>query len=84
MELKNRYRWTRLVDGVNLSHIRRQEPVDLVTLRPIAEGRLDSRSPHLCGKDCYLLEVDFKPSGFDALWRITGPRKNERILYSYR
>ena len=84
MELKNRYRWTLLPDGVNLSHVRRQEPVDLVTLVPVSDVFLAPREPHLCGKDCYLLDVELKSSGFDALWRIRGPKKDERIRYCYR
>ena len=84
MELKNRYRWTLLTDGVNLSHVRRRKPVDLVTLVPVSDVLLRPRNPHLCGKDCYRLDVELKSSGFDALWRITGPRKDERLRYYYR
>ena len=84
MDLKNRYRWTLLPDGVNLAHIRRIEPVDLVTLVPVDGYTLVERTDHLCGDDCYRLRIELKELGFDAIWTINGPRKNERIYYRYR
>jgi hypothetical protein len=47
------------------------------------ETRLVCDQPHLCGADSYHCTLALTGRGFDASWRITGPRKDERLEYHY-
>jgi hypothetical protein len=83
MDLKNRYRWSLVQEGIELCHFRRGESVHLVTLIAIEDETLIEREGHFCGDDCYRLKIRLMKDGFQALWIITGPKKNETITYRY-
>lgn len=85
-DLKNKYLWVRKSSSIEVSHLRRVEPVFLVELEPwgSSEGReFRERSRHLCGADEYRLQICLLEKGFSANWRITGPKKDELIEYVY-
>jgi hypothetical protein len=84
LRLRNRYRWRREMDCIHLSHLRHGDPVHLATIVPFSDSAFAEEAPHLCGADCYRISLTLLPDGIDAIWRISGPKKNERILYHYR
>lgn len=83
----NVYRWEFAVDRLRLFHERRgtDHAVWLFDLGlDEASGDLLSLDAHLCGADRYLARLTPLIDGFDLQWRITGPRKDETLLYQYR
>lgn len=85
-DLKNQYRWTRMKSGkrIRLEHRRRGVPVHLLDLEAKDEGMLQEVEAHLCVADLYKLSIELKEGGFDAVWKISGPKKDEVLSYQYR
>ena len=84
----NAYRWSRLsAASVRLEHLRLgpANPTHLLDLRPedATAARWTSRSPHFCGDDSYWAQLLADETGFVLRWRITGPRKDERLVTVY-
>ena len=83
----NAYRWTPAAApdvAVRLEHLRfgPSRPVVLFDLIPDA-GRWRSRAPHVCGADHYAATLMIAAGSVKMEWTITGPRKRERIWYTY-
>ena len=51
----------------------------------VASDQVDfySQTPHLCGQDNYALKIRLEADAIVAHWSITGPKKNERLIYHY-
>ncbi|MEZ6963626.1 MULTISPECIES: DUF6314 family protein [unclassified Aeromonas] len=84
LAMHNRFWWQRTEQGVRLSHLRHEKPVELFELRPGEDGRWFTAEPHLCGQDYYRAELTPTDNGFLLTWQIIGPRKNEGLSYRYR
>ena len=87
MAFSNVYRWALHEDHIGLYHERRGKAhavwlFDLVT--SAEEGVLVARDAHLCGDDRYSARLTLRDDGVDLDWRISGPRKDERLYYRYR
>ena len=84
-DLKNQYRWHlfRAEHKIRLEHWRRGVPVHLLDLVAAGVDTLKEEECHLCGMDRYRLEIRLKPVGFDAIWEIKGPKKDEMLYYRY-
>ncbi len=83
----NVYRWITATDRIRLLHERhgRDQPVWLFDLVPdSASHALTAAHPHICGSDHYTARLELNEEGFDLLWTIQGPRKDEFLHYSYR
>lgn len=89
----NVLRWSIDNDRIALAHQRfgASAEVALVDLVPAAADRptdpeadLVSATPHLCGQDGYEARLRLVNSGFDLIWRITGPAKDETLVHAYR
>lgn len=83
LAMHNSFWWQRVEGGVSLSHLRHEAPVLLFELQPQPDGRWLTAEAHLCGQDHYSAELTPTGSGFLLSWEIRGPRKNERLEYSY-
>lgn len=90
LAFRNLLRWTVEPDRILLAH-RRHGPAAgtrLVELRPQRIGPagagLVGVEPHHCGADRYEATLKLAEDGFDMLWRVTGPRKDERLIHRYR
>nr|WP_163503795.1 DUF6314 family protein [Halomonas socia] len=84
---RNVYRWALHDDRLGLYHERRGKAhaVWLFDLVSAAEGDgLVARDDHLCGDDRYSARLTLHDDGVDLDWRISGPRKDERLYYRYR
>jgi len=86
VSFRNSYCWRRTATGLDLWHERfgMDDSVFLLTLVTAAPGRLQGRQPHHCGADVYRAELVFEADGFDLIWRVSGPRKDEHLAYRYR
>gem|GEM_PF-3152318 len=90
LQFRNALRWTVEPDRIVLAHCRygAGQPTRLVEIRPPEDRRTDadlvSPEPHRCGHDLYHAELRLAPGGFDLLWRIRGPLKNECLVHRYR
>lgn len=84
---RNVLRWTLdLKTGViSLEHLRRgpDHPVFLVHLTPFSKNCLSCIHPHACGTDTYFGRLDLARYTLRLRWRITGPKKKEKIDYFY-
>jgi len=85
LQMRNVYQWELAADGVHLSHLRHEQPVFLFSLSPVdAAGlRWQTDEPHVCGADLYQATLQLEADTLLLDWTITGPRKNERVAYSY-
>lgn len=87
LQFRNVYRWT-LVDDqtVRLEHLRLgpEQPVFLVDLQAAAPHKWNTVEPHQCSADRYALQVLVHADGLEMHWSITGPKKDEHIVYVYR
>lgn len=84
---RNVYRWECHADHVRLFHERRGETHAVWLFDLVADPASDDlveACAHLCGADRYSARLTFASEGFDLHWRITGPRKDERLHYRYR
>lgn len=83
---RTRLRWTFRGAQIDLAHLRQgpNAPVHLATLDLNAHGALIPRTPHLCGDDQYLAEVRLDDRSLTLGWRATGPKKDYRLLTTYR
>lgn len=84
-DLKNQYRWTRVESGqrIRLDHWRRGVPVHLLELEAKNERKLGEVEAHLCVADTYKLSIELREDGFNAVWKISGPKKDETLSYEY-
>jgi hypothetical protein len=84
----NVFRWTADRDArfIRLEHLRfgPQHPVYLFDLVPVSERVLESAEPHVCREDFYAARMEYDELTVRLHWTITGPKKDERIVYSYR
>lgn len=87
LTFRNSLCWTAHADRIVLSH-RRYGPADGTRLVDLlqAEDSFDlvSSRPHRCGDDLYSARLEWRDRGFDLVWRVTGPRKDEELLHRYR
>lgn len=85
LPFRNVYRFEIGETYLDLHHERRgaEESVFLFTLLPVSDRRLESLNPHLCVRDLYSGTLSLDDEGFELLWRVEGPRKDERIRYRY-
>ena len=79
----NRFIWQRNEQGIRLSHGRRGERVFLFELQPQADGCWRSVADHLCINDLYSGQLRPLEQGFELIWRINGPKKDECLVYQY-
>ena len=88
LPFKNVFRWTRnqYEASVALEHLRfgPENSVFLFDLAGVSESELQSVQPHKCASDFYTGRLTLHRVGFDLLWQIEGPKKDEHILYNYR
>src|SRR5262249_28131253 len=86
-QFNNVFRWTRISPtAVRLEHLRfgEDQPVLLFELHHQPdEMRWASANPHVCGDDCYAAQLQVEEEGFTLSWTVSGPRKRERINYTY-
>jgi|TARA_B110000037_G_scaffold221312_1_gene291816 hypothetical protein len=81
----NHWQWNRAENSIQLSHRRRDKPVLLAELKEPATGQsFHSPSPHLCGEDVYALNLEIAGTTLRLNWRITGPKKDERLVSVYK
>ena len=80
---RNVYRWEFLDDGVLVYQERRDIPVLLVKL-VYKDSQWQSEAAHHCGDDFYTLTVGLRDDSVNAVWTVTGPKKDERLEYYYR
>ena len=83
---RNVYHWQRTDDRLSLAHERfgRERPVPLFELAPAASGVLACCHAHHCGADRYRARLELMDNGFDLIWHIAGPIKDEHLRYRYR
>ena len=89
MAFHNVFRWHLGEERIALSHERRGPDAavrlfDLVIADREQEADFVSREAHLCGDDRYRARLTLLDQGFDLVWSIQGPRKNEQLHYHYR
>lgn len=86
LAFRNVYRWSRFEGTVRLEHLRFGEdhPVYLFDLAPDTDMICSSAAPHLCRDDEYTARLELLDSGISLDWKITGPEKDESIIYRYR
>ncbi|OWK45026.1 DUF6314 family protein [Fimbriiglobus ruber] len=84
----NVFRWTADPAGhfIRLEHLRfgADQPVYLFDLVPTADHILESADPHVCQADLYAARMEYGASAVYLNWTITGPKKDERISYTYK
>jgi len=86
----NALRWTLEPDRIVLAHCRQDAEVGtrLVEFRPpprpCSDADLTSAAPHPCGQDRYAAVLKLADGGFDLVWQVTGPRKQQRLIHRYR
>lgn len=85
LPFRNVFRWTNPGGGIRLEHLRYgpDAPVFLFDLVQQADGIWHAADPHPCRNDRYDACLTLQPDGFDLTWTITGPKKQERIVYQY-
>lgn len=85
LPFRNVYRFEIKRAQIDVYHERRgaEDSVFLFTMHPVSDRRLESLTPHLCVRDRYSGALTLEDEGFELLWRVEGPRKDERILYRY-
>lgn len=86
---RNVFRWSFGGDHIALSHERRGQQAavwlfDLVAADEQDTADLVSRQAHLCVDDLYQARLSFTDNGFDLEWTISGPKKDEHLVYRYR
>jgi hypothetical protein len=83
----NVFRWTLDADAsfIRLEHLRfgTEHPVYLFDMVSASEGVLVSAEPHVCREDLYAARMEFDGQTIRLRWTITGPKKDEKIEYSY-
>lgn len=88
LTFSNVFRWSCHPDGrmIRLEHLRfgLQNPVYLFDLAPASPRVLASAEPHVCQEDLYSARMEVGDATIHLSWTVTGPRKNERIAYSYK
>ena len=88
LDCSNIYRWTLCQQRnlVSLEHLRHGEhrPVRLFDFSCSKSGEMHPLAPFHCNQDQYLAKIEFTGETICMDWKISGPRKNEQILYSYR
>jgi Family of unknown function (DUF6314) len=84
MSFSNVFRWTLLERIISLEHLRQGPayPVFLFNLAP-SDNSLRSAQCHLCKEDTYSAQMHFANPGFYLHWHVLGPKKNEKIDYTY-
>lgn len=80
----NRFIWQRAEQGIRLSHGRRGEPVFLFELQPQSDGLWRSVADHVCIDDLYSGQLRRLAQGFELIWWIKGPKKDECLTYWYQ
>ncbi|MDK2778483.1 MAG: DUF6314 family protein [Pseudomonadota bacterium] len=83
VEMHNRFIWQQSRGGVTLSHGRRGEPVFLFELIPAGDALWRSAQDHVCIDDLYSGNLTENANGFELIWHIHGPKKNEQLVYRY-
>lgn len=83
---RNVYCWQWTGDRLSLAHERfgRERPVPLFELAPAGDDALMCCSAHHCGADRYRARLELVANGFDLVWHIAGPSKDEHLVYRYR
>ncbi len=95
LEFTNTLHWQVREECIELAHGRfgRDREVFLLRLievRPVENtgdftgADLLSPEPHHCGNDRYHAALRLQTDGFDLLWRIEGPGKNQLLMHQYR
>ncbi|RJS94097.1 DUF6314 family protein [Salinisphaera sp. Q1T1-3] len=82
----NTYRWAFDETMLRLAHERfgAETPVELVELVADGPDSLIARAAHVCGADHYTARLVLVADGFDLIWSIDGPAKQEHLCYHYR
>ncbi len=83
IRIHNHYRWQQEDRRLKVFHCRQGPPVFIVELRMDSPAHFRSWEPHVCGEDRYRLDLHLADAAIHAEWRITGPRKNEKIACTY-
>jgi hypothetical protein len=88
MGFRNVFRWTVDAEGrcLRLEHPRfgMEQPVYLFDLMPASERTLESSEPHVCREDRYAARMELEQQVIYLLWTVSGPTKDESILYCYK
>ncbi|GAB3675845.1 DUF6314 family protein [Salinisphaera aquimarina] len=86
LNFHNSFRWERRADVLSLSHERfgRDRPVWLFDLIATGNDCLTSADPHVCNADLYQAKLTLTQAGFTLQWSISGPAKDETLIYHYR
>jgi len=83
----NVLRWTldQKAGLIGLEHLRygMSQPVFLFHLASSKPLSLESVDAHLCGDDAYLGHVTWSSEAIHFEWRISGPSKNDVLVYRY-
>lgn len=86
-DFKNIFRWIMRPNGVlSLEHLRYgpSNPVHLLDLQPISATEWQPVEPFLCEQDGYTLRIKLEETAIYVYWRITGPKKDEYLEYTYQ
>lgn len=83
---KNAYRWKRTASSLKLEHLRLgiNNPVFLVELHPVSVNKWQSWKPHVCGEDLYSGTLNVHRDKINLEWIVQGPRKNEKLVNTYK
>lgn len=84
--MRNVYRWDCGEERISLYHERRGPNSAVVLFDLVAEDdiTLVNAAVHQCVDDAYSARLTLCEDGFELVWRIVGPRKDENIAYRYR
>jgi hypothetical protein len=84
---RNVFRWTADPDErfIRLEHLLfgPDHSVYLFDLVPVDERVLESSEPHVCREDVYAARMEYDEQAVRLEWTINGPKKAERISYTY-
>lgn len=88
LKTRNEFIWQRInKHRIRLFHGRfgRENAVQLFDLTPdYASKQWSNESSHVCGDDLYNGLIFLENNELEFTWRITGPRKNEHLHYTYK
>lgn len=81
----NKTQYTLRNDSLLLSHLRykKDSPLFLVELSEKQPGLLETKTPHLCGSDCYVARMTIQENSLHLTWKIFGPKKNQEICIQF-